>query len=142
MIERAKSERRRPGIVHGDERAAPVRNVGYGGNVLHLERQRSGRFGEDELGIRPELALDGCASERIVVADLDAEPCQMPAAEASRGSVDGIRDERVIARTQQGEEREGRRGKSGRHRERPMTALDLRHRILQVRDGRQAMQPV
>ena len=48
VIERAKAERRRPRVVEDDERAAPVRDLGDRGNVLHLERQRSGRLGEHE----------------------------------------------------------------------------------------------
>ena len=44
LFERAVIERRRPGVVVDDERAARMRDLGDGADVGHLERLRAGRL--------------------------------------------------------------------------------------------------
>ncbi len=68
-----KPQRRRPGVVEQHQCAAPMRDLGDRGQVLHLEGERPGRFGEHDARARPHLALDGGAGQRIVVARLDPE---------------------------------------------------------------------
>ena len=96
------NERKPNGVAHelSMTTSAPraVRDGGDRRDVLHLERQRSRRLGEHDARVRPELALDRRAQQRIVVADLDAEARQVVVAEAARRAVDGIGDEHVIAR--------------------------------------------
>jgi hypothetical protein len=72
---------------------------------LHVERQRSGRLGKYELRVRPEHVGDGCAGQRIVVADVDAEATQVVVAEAPRRTVDGVGDEQMITRREQRQQR-------------------------------------
>ena len=66
----------------------------------------------------------------------------MIVAEAPGRAVDRIGDEHVVARLQEGEQRQRRGGESGRHRESRMRAFDRRDRVLQIGDGRQAVQAV
>ena len=48
---------------------------------------------------------DGCAGQRIVVADVDAEATQVVVAEAPRRTVDGVGDEQVITGREQRQQR-------------------------------------
>jgi hypothetical protein len=89
-----------------------VRHRHDGRNVLNFERQRAGGFGEHHLRIRPEIALDRRARERIVIADFDAEARQVMVTKPARRRVDGIRDEQVVAAREQSEQRERRRGEA------------------------------
>ena len=71
-------QRRRPGVVHEDDRPAPVRDLGDGRDVLHLEGLRAGRLGEDGRRVRPEERLDAGADQRIVIGRLDPEALAAP----------------------------------------------------------------
>ena len=54
-------------------------------NVLHFERERAGRFGKDDTRVAAEIARDGGARKRIVIAHFNAVACEMAVAEAARG---------------------------------------------------------
>ncbi len=66
----------------------------------------------------------------------------MVVAEAARRAVDRVGDENVVARLQECEQRQRRRREPRRHGERGKRAFDGRDRVLQIGDGRQAVQAV
>ena len=56
VLVRREEQRRRPGIVHQHDSAVRMRDRGDRRDVLHLERQRARRLGEDRARVRPESA--------------------------------------------------------------------------------------
>jgi hypothetical protein len=73
-----------------------MRGFGDCGDVLHFEGQRTGRFGEHDLGVVAKLAADVVGNKRIVVAHRHTQFLELILAEAAGGSVDRIRDPHVI----------------------------------------------
>ena len=66
MRERLEVERRRPGVVEGEPDAARPAGLGDGGQVLHLEGLRAGRFGDDQPRPLGDQVGDARADGRIV----------------------------------------------------------------------------
>ena len=98
VVERAEIERRRPGIVHQDQRAFGVRGLGDGGGVLHFEAQRARRFEIDRAGVRAGISSAIAAPiERIVIGRRDAEPREDAVAEIARRPIGAVGDEQMVA---------------------------------------------
>src|SRR5213593_4418601 len=75
--ERREAQRRRPCIVHHQQRAVPMRKVRDRWHVLHFESERAWRLDEHNARVGLEVALDAGPCQRIVVAHLHTEALQM-----------------------------------------------------------------
>ena len=105
---RREEQRRRPGVVHHHDRVARMRDRRDRRNVLHLERQRARRLGEHHARVRLEQAGDVRAEQRVVVGRLDAEALQHRVAEIARRAIDRVRDQQVVAGSQEGQQRDAK----------------------------------
>ena len=88
-------------------------------------------FGRNSLSI-------AAPAERIVVAHLDPETLELLLAEAPRRTIHGVGDQQVIAGPRRREQCERDRGQARGNRQGGMSALERRHRGLQIEHGRQA----
>ena len=100
LVERAVKQGRRPGVVVDDERAPRMCDFGDGGDVAHFKRLRAGRFHQHCLGVGLEQAFDCSADQWIEIADLDAVAGEHAVAEVSRGAVDVVGHQHMIAGAQ------------------------------------------
>ena len=96
-IQRPEIKRRRPGIVHDDQRALGMRCRGNRRNVLHFKAQRARRFDKDRACVGLDQPGNGAADERIVIGRGDAEPGEDLVAIAARRPVGAIGDKQMIA---------------------------------------------
>ena len=115
FFEGAEVKRRRPGVVQHHQRAARMRGRGDRRHVLHLERQRAGRFHIDRARIGPHQFGNSGADGRIVIRGLDAKPSEHAVAEFPRRQIDGIGHQQMVAgaahRQQRGRDRSEPGGK-------------------------------
>src|SRR5882724_3302548 len=94
-----------PGVVHRHNAAMPVGSGRYRWDILHLEgvRPRSLRMYQPCIG--PDQLFNAGADGRVVILNLDAQPLQHRIAEYAGRPIDGIDDQRVIARREEAEKR-------------------------------------
>ena len=143
MVERAEIERRRPGVVHHDDRAACMRGLGDRRNVLHLERVGARRFGEHDLGVRLHQRGDAGADMRVVILDLDAEPLQHRVGEiAGRDDRPKSTISRWSPADRKAEQRHGDRRQARRDDDRAGRAFQRVDRLGQRVGGRRAARAV
>ena len=135
LIERAMIQRRRPGVVVDDERAARMRDRGDRGNVGHLEGLRARRFDQHRPGVGLEQAGDAGADQRIEIAGLDAVAGEHAVAEIARRPVGVVADQQMVAGLQHREQGGGDRGQArGRDADAGALRAFQRHqRVLQRR---------
>ena len=113
FVQSAEIERARPGIVHQHDRACGMGRGRDRRHVLHLERQRSRRFHVDGAGGGLHQRRDAAADQRVVIARGDSVAREHAVAEFSRGQIDAVGDQHVVARLEDGQERERSRGQAG-----------------------------
>jgi hypothetical protein len=123
-------------------RAKAGKPSGDGGHVLHFERERPGRFDEDDACVRTHLRGDASTDQRVVVRDVHAESGELIVTESPRRAINAIGDKNVVALGHDGEQRQRDGRKAGRHRERPVSAFERGESLLQIGHGRQAVQAV
>src|SRR5258708_26617510 len=108
-----------------------MRHLRDRGKVLHLEGVRARALEVDGAGVRPHQALDSGSDQRVVESGLDAEGGHHAQAEAARGLVDGVGDQKVVARLDAGHDRRRDGGEPGGEGRRAMAAFELDHQLLE-----------
>jgi hypothetical protein len=104
QLERRGKIRRDPGIVGQHGNTAGMRGARDGGNILHLEGERTGRFAQDGAGVVAQQPGDAAAYQRVVILDLDPHGDQTVVAKAARRRIGRIADQQMLAGLEHGNE--------------------------------------
>ena len=142
VLERLEQHAGGPGIVHDHHRAGRVGGGGDRRDIGHLEGERARRFDIDDAGPVADQPGHTAADRGIEIGRLDPETPQEAVAEAPRRAVDIVRHQDVIAGLDEGEDGGVDRRQAGAEADRPLAALDRRHRLLQRRMGRSSVPPI
>jgi hypothetical protein len=126
---------RGPGVVDHDRDVSRRRGSSDGGDVLHLEGVRAGRFAIDRLGRRPDELGDAGADVRRIELGVDALRLQHLLAQLAHRTIDRVDDQQVTPGLEQRGQRTGNRRQPGRKQHRPRPLVELRTGLTeQLRD--------
>ena len=138
IFQRLEEQRCRPGVVHHDNGAVGVGDIGDGRDILHLEGLRAGRLREHHPRVRPHQIGDAGTDLGVVVGRFDAVPRQDLVAESAGRPVDAIANQKVIAGLKKAQQRRRYRGQPRRIGKATEPAFQGGHRLLERQSGRMA----
>ena len=131
-----------PRIIDSDQNIMVMRGGGNGRHILHLERQGTRRFNQDQAGFRPDMFLDTGADHRVKVGDLDAKFFQPYIAEIMGRLVGIVGDKNVVARLGKGEQGDRDSRQAGRQRDTFFAAFQGRDGVFEGKRCRRAAQAI
>ncbi len=108
-----------------------MRDFGDGGHILHLERQRAGAFDIDHARVFLHPLLDARADGGIVKLNLHPQPLQLAVDEIPCRAIHRIREQHMVPRAQQRDQRHVDRGQPRRRNQRMVRPLQHREGLLE-----------